>query len=344
MSQAGFFDFDDRLEQLNAHGNPLRLLAEAVEFEAFRETLEVIRDKPRKSNAGRKPYDVVLMFKMLVLQSLYGLADGQLEYQVRDRISFMAFLGLRPGDAVPDEKTVWLFREQLTELGLVERLFERFDADLADAGFAAAKGSIVDASIVEAPRQRNTREDNAAIKAGERPAEFDDPEKPAKGRQKDTDARWVKKAGVNRFGYKNHVNVDAEHKLVRKYTVTDAATHDSQAIDQLLDEDNTNKDTYGDSAYRSAAITEKLEAQGYRDRIHRKGVRGKPLDERGRAANRKKSKVRARVEHVFGRQAQFAGQLGKTLLRCIGIRRARATIGLRNLTYNLDRYARLVAT
>jgi IS5 family transposase len=342
MSQAGFFDFDDRLAQLNAHGNPLRLLDEAIDFEAFRETLEVIRDKPRKSNAGRRPYDVVLMFKMLVLQSLYGLGDGQLEYQVRDRISFMAFLGLRPGDAVPDEKTVWLFREQLTECGLVEDLFDQFDRDLASAGFAAAKGSIVDASIVEAPKQRNTREDNAAIKAGQRPASFD--QKPAKGRQKDTDARWVKKAGVNRFGYKNHVNVDAKHKLIRKYTVTDAATHDSRAIDALLDEDNTNKDTYGDSAYRSAAISEKLEAQGYRDRIHRKAVRGKPLNERDRAANRTKSKVRARVEHVFGRQAQFAGQLGKTLLRCIGVRRARATIGLRNLTYNLDRYARLVAT
>lgn len=345
MSQAGFFDFDNRLEQLNAHGNPLQTLDDAVDFEAFRDTLERVRDKPRKSNAGRKPYDAVLMFKMLILQSLYGLADGQLEYQVRDRISFMAFLGLRPGDEVPDEKTVWLFREQLTQLGLIERLFEQFDEDLTEAGFAAAKGSIVDASIVEAPRQRNTREQNAQIKRGERPAEFD--ENPAKGRQKDTDARWVKKHHINRFGYKNHVNVDAKHKLIRKYTVTDAATHDSQAIDELLDPretNNTNKDTYGDSAYRSAAITDRLEQQGYRDRIHRKGVRGRPLDERGQRSNQNKSKVRARIEHVFGRQAQFACHLGKTLIRCIGIRRARATIGLRNLTYNLDRYARLVAT
>ena len=94
MSQSGFFDFESRLDQLNAHGNPLRVLDEAIDFEAFRLTLEAVRDKPRKSNAGRKPYDVVLMFKMLVLQSLYNLADGQLEYQVRDRVSFTAFLGL----------------------------------------------------------------------------------------------------------------------------------------------------------------------------------------------------------------------------------------------------------
>ena len=154
----------------------------------------------------------------------------------------------------------------------------------------------------------------------------------------------MQKHGENRFGYKNHVNVDAKHKFVRKYTVTDAATHDSQVIDELLDAGNTNADVYGDSAYRSAAIKQRLEQQGYRDRIHRKGVRGKPLDERGRRGNRTKSRTRARIEHVFGRQAQFACHLGRTLLRCIGIKRATAEIGLRNLVYNLDRYARLVAT
>jgi len=338
-SQAGFFDFENRLEQLDAHGNPLRVLVDAIEFEAFRPTLDAVRDKVRKSNAGRKAYDVVLMFKMLVLQSLYNLADGQLEYQVRDRISFMAFLGLGPGDDVPDEKTVWLFREQLTQLALIEPLFAQFDADLAWAGFVAGKGSIVDASIVEAPRQRNTREENARIKEGERPACFD--ENPSKGRQKDTDARWMTKNKKRHFGYKNHINVDAKHKLIRQYTVTDAATHDSQAFNDLLDEDNTNKDVYADSAYRSAAISARLREQGYRDRIHRKGYRGHAIKERDKQANKNKSKIRARVEHVFGRQAQ---SLGGTLLRCIGLVRARARIGLRNLVYNFDRYARLVAT
>ena len=96
-----------------------------------------VRDKDRKSNAGRSAYDVMLMFKMLVLQSLYNPADGQLAYQVRDRISFMAFLGLGPGDAVADEKTVWLFREQLTALGLVMVLLEQFDRDLSSSGFTA---------------------------------------------------------------------------------------------------------------------------------------------------------------------------------------------------------------
>ena len=340
MSQAGFFDFEDRLEKLNAMGNPLHTLEQAIDFEAFRPTLEQIREKPRKSNAGRKPLDVVMMFKVLVLRTLYGLGDGKLEFHIRDRVSFMAFLGLGPGDDVPDEKTAWLFREQLTQAGLIDELFEQFENNLAEAGFAASKGSIVDANIVEAPRQRNTREENEQIKQGERPTSFD--ENPHKGRQKDTDARWTQKRKRNYFGYKNHVNVDVEHKFVRRYTVTDAATHDNQVIDDLLDEENTNRDVYGDSAYRSKAIHERLTSQGYRDRIHRKGHRGKPLDERGKRANTAKSRVRARVEHVFGRQAQFACHLGTTLLRCIGIKRAKAELGLRNLVYNLDRYARLV--
>ncbi len=143
-----------------------------------------------------------------------------------------------------------------------------------------------------------------------------------------------------RFGYKNQINVDVKHKLIHKYTVTDAATHDSRVIDELLDERNTRKDVYDDSAYRSAAISERLREQGYRDRIHRKGYQGRPLDGHARAANKSKSRIRARVEHVFGRQAQ---SLGGTLLRCIGMTRAKALVGLRTLVYNFDLYARLVA-
>ena len=182
MSQAGFFDFEQRKAQLDAHGNPLGVIEDAVNFEAFRPTLMKVRDKDRKSRVGRSAYDGVLMFKMLILQSRHNLSDNQIEYQVRGRISFMAFLGPAPGgwhpgagDAVPDEKTVWLFREQLTELGLVKKLFAQFDRDLSDSGFVASKGSLVDACIVSAPRQRNSRprgEDNQTTKDGCKPASF----------------------------------------------------------------------------------------------------------------------------------------------------------------------------
>jgi len=123
--------------------------------------------------------------------------------------------------------------------------------------------------------------------------------------------------------------------------VTDAATHDSRVIQDLLDDRNIHAQVYADSAYRSEAISASLREQGYRDRIHRKGYRNRPLSDREKQTNRAKSRVRARVEHVFGRQYQFACHMGQALMRGIGIAKAAALIGLKNLTYNLDRCTRL---
>ena len=106
-------------------------------------------------------------------------------------------------------------------------------------------GQIIDASIVAVPKQRNSREENARIKAGETPAGWED--KPAKRRQKDVEARWTKKHGKSHYGYKNHVNVDRRHKLVRRYHVSDAAEHDSQVLDDILDGDNTALGVWADS-------------------------------------------------------------------------------------------------
>ena len=166
-----------------------------------------------------------MMFRMLVLQSLHNLSDEQMEYQVRDRpVHAISAAGLE--DCIPDATTLWLFREKLARAGLIETLFDRFDQHLAAKGYIARGGQMVDASIVPMPKQRNTREENEAVKRGETPAEWE--QKPAKNRQKDKDARWTKKHGRSFFGYKNHVNVDRTHKLIRRYAVTDAAVHDSQ--------------------------------------------------------------------------------------------------------------------
>jgi len=245
------------------------------------------------------------------------------------------------GDRVPDEKTLWRFEDELSQLGLAEALFERFNTYLSTHGYAAHKGSIVDASIVQAPRQRNTRKENERIQQGERPASLD--ENPAVGRQKDTDARWTKKHGKSYFGYKNHVNVDAGCKLIRKYQVTDASVHDSRMLPALLDADNKSRDVYADPAYRSAAIEQHLRERGYRSRIHHKATRGDSggpggLSERQRATNRRRSRVRARVEHVFG---NGPGQLGPAILRGVGILRSAMRIGVRNLVYNMTRYVTL---
>ena len=339
MAQMCFFDLSDRYASLDAKRDPLVEIDAVVPWEEFRPVLERVWRKPegeRKSRAGRKPMDVVVMFKTLVLGALYNLSDDQIEYQVRDRLSFMRFLGLGLEDRVPDAKTVWLYREGLVQAGMVEVLFNQFDGYLARQGYIARGGQILDASIVPVPRNRNTREENAAIKAGEVPEDWAD--KPTKLRQKDLDARWTKKNGQSHYGYKNHVNVDRRHKLIRRYHVSDAALHDSQAVDHLLMRGNTGSDVWADAAYRSEEMEAKLRARGLKSRIHRKGKRGKPLGEQGKASNRTKSSIRVRVEHVFGAQTN---DMGGTLVRTIGMVRARARIGIKNLTYNMRRLVQL---
>ena len=231
---------------------------------------------------------------------------------------------------------MWLYREQLTQAGVIEALFETFDGYLKDQGYLAMGGQIIDASIVAVPKQRNSREENARIKAGKTPAGWED--KPAKRRQKDVEARWTKKHGKSHYGYKNHVNVDRRHKLVRRYHVSDAAEHDSQVLDDILDGDNTALGVWADSAYRSAEIEASLKEKGLRSRIHRKGRRNKPLSEREKQGNKTRSSVRVRVEHVFGAQSN---DMGGTLVRSVGLVRAKARIGLKNLAYNMRRLVQL---
>ncbi|MBM3491428.1 MAG: transposase, partial [Alphaproteobacteria bacterium] len=155
--QAGFFDTDERLAWLSAAGDPLERLAKVVDFELFRPDLEAAVPRTDRSKGGRPPYDAVLMFKVLVVQTLYTLSDDQAEYQIRDRLSFMRFVGLALHDAVPDAKTIWLYREQLVRTGAFDRLFARFDAALREKGYLAMGGQIVDATVVEARRPRLTR-------------------------------------------------------------------------------------------------------------------------------------------------------------------------------------------
>lgn len=339
MAQLGFFDLSDRYASLDAKKDPLLEIDALVPWDEFRPLLTAIWRKPleaRKSSAGRKPWDVVTMFKTLVLSSLYNLSDDQIEFQIRDRLSFMRFLGLGLEGRVPDAKTVWLYREGLVKAGKVEELFAQFDGYLVRQGYMARGGQILDASIVPVPRNHNRREENEAIKAGDVPGDWKD--KPAKRSQKDTDARWTKKHGKSHFGYKNHVNIDRKHKLVRRYHVTDAAVHDSQAVDKLLTRTNTSREVWADAAYRSAEIEAKLADRGLRSRIHRKGHRNRPLTEREKQGNRTRSSARVRVEHIFGAQAN---DMGGVIVRTIGLARAKVKIGLKNLSYNIRRFGQL---
>ena len=334
MGQRSFFDVENRLQSVSKMGDPLERLAASIPWENFRPLLAKVHEKERKSNAGRKPIDVVLMFKVLILQTLYNLSDEQVEYQIRDRLSFARFLGLGIEDSGPDYTTLWGFRERLKELELMELLFDRFGDYLAAEGYQAKQGQIVDASIVPVPIQRNSREENRGIKEGEVPEDWSE----AKREQKDVEARWTRKNGKSFFGYKNHIDVDAEHKLIRTFAVTPANVHDSQVLDGLVDPENEDPGMWADSAYRSEETEAVLEQAGYESHICEKGQAGQPLSAEQEARNRKRSKVRSRVEHVFGFQQN---SMGGKLIRTIGLARAEVKIGLMNMTYNLMRYLQL---
>ena len=333
----GLFDEEFTKERLSAIGNPLEAISKALDFEMFRESLEnKLLNTNKKNNAGAKPYDVVLLFKILILQRYYGLGDSQVEYQILDRTSFKTFLGLATGDKVPDEKTVWSFRERITKTGLIEELFEQFISFLEEKELILNEGQMIDASFTVAPRQRNTREENKKIKNGEGDDLWND--KPNKKKHKDIDARWTKKNGETFYGYKNHAKVDTKSKFINKYAVTDASVHDSQVLDDLLEEKDKDQELHADSAYTGEEQDKTIAKYELKNKVHEKGYRNKPLTEKQKANNNKKSKVRARVEHVFGFMEQSMKGL---VLKSVGIIRATGIIGLINLTYNLFRYEQI---
>jgi IS5 family transposase len=338
QGKKGFFDEELAIEKMIAIGNPLEVISKVIDFEMFRPTLEEkLLNKNKKNNAGARPYDIVMMFKIIILQRYYGLGDSQVEYQILDRTSFKKFLGLETGDKVPDEKTVWAFRENLTRTGLVEDLFGQFISFLESKEMIFNQGQLVDASFTIAPRQRNTREENKMIKNGEGGDLWND--QPNKKKHKDIDARWTKKNGENFYGYKNHAKVDTKSKFINTYVVTDASVHDSQALDDLLNIKDKGQELNADSAYTGVDQEKTIAEYKMINNVNEKGYRNKPLTEVQKASNNKKSKIRARVEHIFGFMEQSMNGL---LLKSIGIVRATGIVGLINLTYNLCRYEQII--
>jgi IS5 family transposase len=249
----------------------------------------------------------------------------------------MRFLDLSIADDIPDSRTVWAFREQLTDLEVVEDLFNLFLSQLEGLGLIVNNGKIIDASFVEVPRQRNKREENRQIKEGEVPERINS--NPHVKSQKDLDARWTQKNDVNYFGYKNHVKQDAGSKIIVKYIATDASVHDSGATGKLLDEKDQGEDFYADSAYSGEPQEKIISGKEMNNRVCEKGTRNHPLTDEQKESNRLKSKIRSRVEHIFGFMEM---SMNGMYINCIGIKRASAIIGLMNLTYNMFRKIQLM--
>jgi IS5 family transposase len=350
--QPGFFDVQERLKRLSDLGDQLETYGRLVDFEAFRPELVAAVGYSAGAKGGRPPFDVVLMFKILVIQAQNSLSDERAEYLISDRLSFMRFLGLTLSDPVPDAKTIWLFRERLVKAGAIEGLFKRFDAMIRAAGYIPMSGQLIDSTCIAAPKQRNTKEEKAALKAGETPEHWK--ANPSKKRQKDKDARWTVKytkakvaedgskpsvdLAIPAFGYKNHVSTDRAFGLIRTWTVTDAAAFDGARLPDLLDPTNTARVVWADTAYRSKKNEEAMASRGFRSEVHRKKPVGKGATakaiKRTERSNNRKSKVRAHIEHVFAVQKQKMG----VFVRTIGIERARLKIGMANIVYNMRRF------
>jgi transposase, IS5 family len=344
--QVGMFDVEERLAGLSKKGDDLERLGTLVDFELFRPELERAVPRADRSKGGRPPFDHVLMFKVLILQTQNNLSDERCEFYLRDRLTWMRFLGLGLGDAVPDANTIWTFREALTKAGAILRLFALFDRELRVAGYLAMSGQLVDATIVSAPKQRNTRVEKQAIKEGRVPEDWQ--EKPAKLRQKDRDARWTVKTtkaktregempmvdlAIPEFGYQNHISADRRHRLIRRWLVTDAAAHAGARLADLLDPGNTAGDVWADSGYRSRKNEALLRQRMLVSHVHRKKPARRPVPARTARANARKSAVRAHIEHVF---ADLKARMG-LFVRTIGLARATTKIGRANLVHNMRR-------
>ncbi len=295
------------------------------------------REGPRPKG-GRPPYPTQALLKIVVLQQLYGnLSDEEMEYCLLDRMSWQTFTGLAGHRHLPDARTIWAFKELLAKGGGAEALFEIVGQQLAAAGFKARGGQIVDATFITVPKTDLDKDEKETIKDGQKPEHWSDKQ----AAHKDTDARWTKKHDRAFYGYKAHINADQKHKLIRTIQVTPANVDDRAPLEDLLDGSDARKregqTVHADRGYHGQAVREMLKTKGLIDGVARKDDPTRYDQTEIHDRNKALSKIRARVEHIFGDWWQSSGKT----LRCIGNVRAKAQIILRACVYNLRRWVTL---
>lgn len=284
---------------------------------------------------GRLPICEKLMCRILILQSSYNLSDDGMEFAINDRLSFKRFLGLDLTEKSPDAKTIWVWRERLKKLGLHEKLFRAFEESLQKEGFASSKGQMIDATFV--PTHKPTGKHKKQIEEG----------KTLSQKQKEQicpDATFTKKGGQTYHGFKNHVCVDVQHKLIRAAHISTASLHDSQIFEDILSvpaEEFSFEDrrVFADSAYKSKKSDAWLKEKNMTSHICERAYRKKPLSENQKKNNFERSKIRSRIEHVFG---FMETSMGGMAIHTMGLARAQVKITFKNLAYNMRRLIFLV--
>lgn len=335
----------------------LRLARFGVNFEKYRPLLEKAVQDGRinrklkawasrgsssaplfKSSAGRPPFDAVLMFRIVFLGIITHASDAEMSRAILSDSITRLFLKVPPGTFI-SRQAIWDYRDFFVKSGVCELITNSHLDELRQQGLLDDTGALIlDGSFVEAPKQRNTREENQQIKNGQGAKLWCD--QPAKKRQKDTNARWAKKNKETHFGYKVHALVDAVSKIIVYCTTTAANVHDSKALDKVLNEDeDRGRVLYADSAYSGDALEKLTKSFNVIPCFCEKGYKNHPLTEKQKANNREKSKTRCRIEHVFGHiQTVFKG----SYVRSIGVDRATAYNWLIMLGCNLCRQEMLL--
>lgn len=322
------FAADLRKHKIDRLGDPLVAFETHIDFAALAAEVDRVAPRPVSLQGGRPPFPTETMVRILFLKRVNNLSDEQMEYQLLDRMSYQRFCGLTDSASIPDRTTVWTFENRIGGAG-AKALFDGVERQLLKHGYIARGGHIIDATLVPAPKQHFSKEDQAQLQQNAMPADW----KPAKRRQKDLDATWTKKHGKSHHGYKLSINVDKRYKVIRTIETGTAATHDSQHFETVLNVANTSRDVYADKGYPSAERDAQLQDAGYRNHIQRKGQRNHPLSERQQQRNRRIAKVRARVEHPFAAIAQMGGKF----IRTIGQARANFAMTMMAASYNLKR-------
>ena len=322
------FADQEHKNKLDSLGDPLLDIEKHIDFKALAAKVDAVAPREISPKGGRPAYPTETMVRILVLKRLYNLSDEAMEYQLLDRMSYKRFCGLADSRTIPDRTTIWTFENRIGTDG-AKALFDGVESQLLKKGFIARAGQIIDATIVPAPKQHNRSAERDLIKQGAMPADW----KPAKRRQKDTDATWTKKHGKSFFGYKLSINVDKKYKVIRNFETDTASVGDSDHFNAVIDPFNTSADVYADRGYPSKARDQWLKENGYRNQIQRKGQANKPLSEAQQRRNHRIAKTRARVEHVFATMEQMGGKM----IRTIGQARADFAMTMMATCYNLKR-------
>jgi len=346
MSQKRLFGVETQLEKLTKMGDQLLVMRDEIDWEMFRSAIEKAIRKSNYAKGGRPPWDVVLMYKIVILQQWYNLADENTEYQINDRLTFQRFLGIECGDKVPDKNTIWDFKQALVDANIDRKLFELFNETLKQKGIITHEGSIIDASFVTVNKRHTTKKDDESLKEDDLPHDLLDKcaQRLEKGeikdiknvlRQIDKDARWTKKNDESFFGYKDHVKCDKKSKIITDFSVTDAAVHDSQELIDLVDNDDKSVDL--DAGYAGEGLTQAVleKCPNVILNVCARAYRNRPLTDEEKSINKIISRRRCRIEHIFGYMTRFMGGL---TLRCHGIERVYRDICNKNLAYNLKRF------